>query len=153
MNTRKVRAKFKKFKILLDSGCISAIVMRMPINKLNPKEDDVMQWHTQAVNITTIIKVKIYLTLPELSGMKIVTWNCHVEDSAKVRYDMILGRYLLTSLLLNLKLSDHVIETYSGPLKGSTSPMVDLGTYEFKIKYKEDHTLRIVYKCLGRRNT
>ena len=45
---------------------------------------------------------------------------------------MILGRDLLTSLGLNLKLSDHIIEADDGPFKGSTAPMVDMGTYEFK---------------------
>ena len=37
-------------------------------------------------------------------------WNLHVDDFAKVRYDIILGWYLLTALGLNLKLSDNVIE-------------------------------------------
>ena len=45
---------------------------------------------------------------------------------------MILGRDILTYLGLNLKYSDHVIETDDGTLKGSTAPMVDLGKYEFK---------------------
>ena len=91
-----------------------------------------MQWHTQAGSITTNLKVKIDFNLPNLSATKIATWKCHVDNSAKGRYDMILGRYLLTTLGLNLKLSDHFIEADDGPFKGSTSPMVDMGTYEFK---------------------
>ena len=55
-----------------------------------------MQWHTQEGNITTNLKVKIYLNLPKLRATKIVTWNCHVDESAKGRYDMILGIYILT---------------------------------------------------------
>ena len=51
-----------------------------------------MQWHAQASNITTNIKVKIYFTLPKLSATKKLTENCHVNDYAKGRYDMILGR-------------------------------------------------------------
>ena len=42
---------------------------------------------------------------------------------------MILGRYILNALVLNLKSSDHVIESDDGTLKGSTAHMVDLGTY------------------------
>ena len=61
------------------------------------------------VNITTNLKVGIYFTLPELIATKIVTWNCHVGDSAKGRYDIILGRYILTALVLNLKLSEQII--------------------------------------------
>ena len=68
-----------------------------------------MKWHTQAVNSTTKLKVKIYFTLPELSATKTVTWKCHVDDYAKVRYGMILGRYLLIDLVLNLRLSRYRI--------------------------------------------
>ena len=57
-----------------------------------------MKCHAQAGNITTNLKVKIYLTLPGLIVTKIVIWNCHVDDSAKGRYDIILGRHLLTEL-------------------------------------------------------
>ena len=91
-----------------------------------------MQWHTQEGSINTNIKGRIYSILPELSANKILTWNCHVDDSTKGRYDMILGRYLLTALGLNLKFSDCVIEADDEAFKGSTSSMVDLGTYEFK---------------------
>ena len=89
MNTCKGKAKFKYFLTLLDSGCSSTIVMNRPISKLNPKKDNVVQWHMQAGNITTNHKVKIYFTLPELSATKIVTWNWHVDDSAKGMCDMI----------------------------------------------------------------
>ena len=54
-----------------------------------------------------------------------------MHDSSEGRYCMILGRDLSTDLGLDLKLSDHVIETDDGTLKGSTAPMVDIGTYEF----------------------
>ena len=64
MNTQKGGAKYNNFHLLLDSGCISAIVIRRLITKLNPKIYDVMQWHTQAGNITTNIRLKniFYLT-------------------------------------------------------------------------------------------
>ena len=53
-------------------------------------------------------------------------------DSTKGIYDMILVWDLLTELRLNLKYSDHVIKADDGTFKGSTAPMVYLGTYEFK---------------------
>ena len=53
-----------------------------------------MKWHAQGGNINIHPKVKIDLTLPELSATEILTWNCHVDDFTKVRYNMILGRYL-----------------------------------------------------------
>ena len=103
--------------------------MVIQIKKLTSKEEVIMQWHTQAGSITTNLKVKIDFTLPELSTTKIVMWSFHADESAKGRYDMILGRYLLTALGSNLKFSDLVIEADYGPFKGSTAPMVDLGTY------------------------
>ena len=56
---------------------------------------------TQAGNITTNPKVKVYFTLPALSATNVVTWKFHVDDSDKDRYDITLGRDILTELLLN----------------------------------------------------
>ena len=61
-----------------------------------------MQWHTQAGIITTNIKVKIDFTLTELSAKNIMTWDFYVGDSAKGGYAVILGRYRLKELGLNL---------------------------------------------------
>ena len=91
-----------------------------------------IQWYTKSDSITTILKVKIYFTLPKLSVAKIVTWKCHVNDSDKGRYDIILGRDILTALRSNLKLSDHAIKAYYLPFKGSMALMVYLCKYEFK---------------------
>ena len=84
------------------SGFSSTTVIRKLTTKLINKRDNLIQWHTQTGNITANLKIKIYLTLPELSVTNIVTWNCHVDDSARGRYDMILGIYILTELGLNI---------------------------------------------------
>ena len=76
-----------------------------------------IQWHTHAGNITTNLKVKIYFTLPEFSMKKVVMWKCHVHDSAKGKYNMILGRDILTSLLVNNK--NHDISLFKWPIKAS----------------------------------
>ena len=131
MNSRKGKAKFQNFWIWLYSGCSYTIVIRRLIINLKTKEDSVMQWHTKAGNITTNTKVKIYLTWPEFSATKIVTWNCDMYVSDKGMYDMILSKDILTALWLNIKLSDHMTNANDGSLKGST-PMVDLGTSQFK---------------------
>ena len=59
-------------------------------------------------------------------------WNCHVDDSAKGRYFIILGTDILTTLGRNFKCSDHVIEADDGNFKYYMATMVDMGTYEFK---------------------
>ena len=86
----------------------------------------------QAVNITTNIKVKVDFTLPTLSTTNFVYWKSSVDDSDKGRYDIILGRYLLIKLGLNLKLSEHIIEDYDGPFKVYKTSMVYFGMYIFK---------------------
>ena len=96
INIRKGRAKFKNFLIIMDSGCSSAIVMVRLVGRLSPEKDAVMQWHNKARNITTNLNVDIYFSLTALSATNVVTWKCHVDDSAKVRYDRILGTDLLT---------------------------------------------------------
>ena len=45
---------------------------------------------------------------------------------------MILDGDILTTLGLNLKFSDHVIEANYGTFKGQAASMVYLGKYEFK---------------------
>ena len=98
MNTRKNMEKFKNFWNILDSGFSSTIVMVSLVRKLRPQKDAVMQWHTKAKNITTNYNVNVDFTLPILSATNVVTWKYHVDKSAKARYDMILGRYLLIEL-------------------------------------------------------
>ena len=65
---------------------------------------------------------------------KTVTSNCHVDESAKGRYYIILGKDLLTSSGFNLKLSYHNIKPYYGCFEGYTSPIVNFVMYEFKLK-------------------
>ena len=60
-----------------------------------------MKCNTQDGNITTSLKVEVEFTLPELSATDSVKWKYNVDESAKGRYDMILGRDLLTDLELN----------------------------------------------------
>ena len=55
-----------------------------------------MQWKNQAGNLRNNKKVKVNFCPPKLSTTKIVTRKYHVEDCAEIRYDMILGRDLLT---------------------------------------------------------
>ena len=91
MNTLKGKDKLNHFRILLDSGCSSTIVMGRLIDKLGPKKYYLMQWHTQAGNTNTNVNFKIDFTLPELIETNVLTWKFHVDDSAKSRYDIILG--------------------------------------------------------------
>ena len=63
---------------------------------MHPEKYSGMQWHIQASNIPTNLKVKMYLTLLALSATNVLAWKCHVYDSANGRYDMILELDVLT---------------------------------------------------------
>ena len=45
-------------------------------------------------------------------------WECHVDEFAEIRYNIIICRYLKNSLLLNFRFFDHVIEGGDGPFEG-----------------------------------
>ena len=59
-------------------------------------------WETQARKFKTSKKVNIDFCLPEFNATYILTRECHVDESTKGIYDMILGRYLLNALGLDL---------------------------------------------------
>ena len=67
--------------------------------------------------------------------MNDVTLNFYVDDSAKGRYDMILGINPLPDLGFDVNLSHYVIESDDGTLKGYTASMVDLGTFLIQYLY------------------
>ena len=93
-----------------------------------------MQWKMQPSIIKMNQKVRIDFTLPEISVTQMMTRNYHMNAYNKIRYDMILGRDILSSLGTGLKNIDHAIEGGDGLSESCTALMVDLGTYEFKIQ-------------------
>ena len=55
-----------------------------------------------------------------------MTWNFHVEDShGNPRYDMILGRDILSNLKIDLRFYDNNIRRNEGAYEGCTEPMKD----------------------------
>ena len=82
-------------------------------------KDAITIWKTQAINITTDIKGKIYLFLTESSATQIITWECHMDDSAESRYDLIIDRYLLSVLGIDLKNPTSSSQDMTKHLKGA----------------------------------
>ena len=99
--------------------------------KLTPKKDFATQWQTQDRKQKTYQKVKAEFCQPEFSATKIMTWECHVDAPNESRYDMILGRGLLMSMILDLKLSIHIIVRGKTPYEGCMTPMMDMITYDY----------------------
>ena len=84
---------FKKFLVLLDSGCSSTSKTERPIKNLLLKK---MIWCSGTRKRVKLTPIQRDSTLPELIKMQILTWSCYMYDSAKGIYDMILGRYMWT---------------------------------------------------------
>ena len=61
-----------------------------------------------------------------------MTCKYHVDESTNSKYDMILGRDLLTALGLDLKVYDNTIIFGEGPYEGCSKPMVDISNYDLK---------------------
>ena len=62
--------------------------------------------------------VNVDLCLTECTAAKIVTWKCQVNKFSNGRYDMDLGRYLITALGLDIKFNSNVIIGNNGPYEG-----------------------------------
>ena len=58
-------------------------------------------------------------------------WKCHVNDSTKRGYDIILGRYLLTAIGLDLNFSYCLIIGNEVPYEGCSAPMVYVINYNY----------------------
>ena len=72
------------------------------------------------------------LCLHTFSAKKITTCKFHVGDSTKIRYDMIIGRDIITALVLYLKFSVYIIIGGDGSYKGCSAPMSDVTDCNFK---------------------
>ena len=99
--------------------------------RLKSKETAIIMWETQVGNFMTSKKVNIDFFLPEFSATKIVTCECNVDESTNSRYDMILGRDLITALGLDFKFSDNIIIVNEGPYEGYSTPLVDVSNHNF----------------------
>ena len=59
-------------------------------------------WQIQAAKFTTHEMEKVDFCLPEISATKIMTWKFHADESTERRHNMIVGRDLLTTIVLDL---------------------------------------------------
>ena len=143
MNICRGKGKFGNFQILLDRGSSSTILMKNTMSKLKFKNSTTTTWQIQARNFTTNKITKVGFYLPEFSATKIVTWKFHVGDSTESKSNIILGRNLLTAMVLYIKFSKHIIIGGDGPYGGWSEPMVDINNYDFQ--YLTDKTIKPEY--------
>ena len=73
---------------------------------------------TQSRKFATSNKLSVYFCLPEFIATNITSWRCQVDNSTTGRYGTILGRYLLTVLVLDTKFSEDITICSKGPYEG-----------------------------------
>ena len=72
----------------------------------------------------TTYKTNVELVLRELDAIKSVTWNIHMDDSQRnARYDIIVGRDLLSGLQLDLCFYYYTIGGNGGTYEGCAVSM------------------------------
>ena len=89
-------------------------------------------WETQAGKFMTSQKANTYLCLTEFSTTKIVSLKCHINSSTNIRYDIILGRDLLTATGIYLKFSEHIIMGGDGTYAGCLTLIIGVTSYDSK---------------------
>jgi len=116
MTTAKVHCEelgtssYRKCRVLLDSGSSGSIIVEKLVKNLRTKKDTFMQWHTKAGTFTTTKKCKTTFILDEFYENKEIEWNLYVDSSpGPHKYDMIVGRDLLSELGITLNFSDQTV--------------------------------------------
>ena len=92
IKTQLEKSKFKKNRILLDSGSSGSIILEKFVHKLCMKNDTTTSWITKGGNFQTSKKCKTTFNLNKFFENKSIEWNLHVDSTPGLhRYDMILG--------------------------------------------------------------
>ena len=55
-----------------------------------------------------------------------------MDDSTESRYDIIIRKYLITDLRIDMEFSDNIIQCGKVPHQGWEAPMARLNEYDFK---------------------
>ena len=104
------KVKAKRISVLLDSGASSSVIHKDLVKKLRIKPTSPTVWNTAAGPLSTEGKVTLTFTLPELSPSASITTTVHVHPTQITRYDMIIGRDLMTELGIDVMFSTSTID-------------------------------------------
>jgi hypothetical protein len=100
--------EIKTIKVLLDSGSSETIISQKLVNKFRKIKSPPARWNTAAGILETKNKAKIHFSLPEFYEKKIIQWEAHMFKN-NTRYDMIMGRDLLTELKMKIDFDELTI--------------------------------------------
>jgi hypothetical protein len=107
------QTNYKIVKSLIDSGASKSIMTLKAAKGLpSSRKTETKKWSTAAgMMLNTTAKTKrLKFCLPELNANRNIEKSFHVVDIELKNYDMIIGRDLMSSLLLDIKGSDMSIK-------------------------------------------
>jgi len=110
LNTRLGKESTKRISVLLDSGASSSVIHKDLVRKLRMTKTSPTTWNTAAGPLNTSEQVDIEFALPELSPSATIKATVHVHPAKITRYDMIIGRDMLTELGIDVLFSTSTIE-------------------------------------------
>ena len=104
------KSRFKKIRILLDSGSSGSIILEKFVRKLRMQKDTTTNWITKGGNFQTSKKCKTTFILKEFFENKSIEWNLHVDSTpGPHHYDMILGHNVMSDLGIMLDFTDQTM--------------------------------------------
>jgi len=103
------KVKTKALKVLLDSGASTSLVQASAVKKLRHKKTRSETWTTAAGTFQTTHTTDVEFKLPEFSSSRIIKANFHIMEN-HIKYDMILGRDILSDLGIDLLFSNQLIQ-------------------------------------------
>ena len=80
-NTQLRKSRFKKIRILLDSGSSGSIILEKFFHKLQMQNDTTTSWITNGGNFQTSKKCKTTFILNVYFTNKSIEWNLHVDST------------------------------------------------------------------------
>ena len=104
------KSRFKKKRILLDSGKSRYIILEKFVCELRMQKDTTTKWITKGGNFQTSKKCKTTFILKEFYENKSIEWNLHVDSTpGPHHYNMILGHNVMSELGIMLDFNDQTM--------------------------------------------
>ena len=101
-------SRLKTIRILFDSGASETIIQSSLVKNLKSQKTNTQVWNIAAGKVATNKTAKIMFNMPEFYESKIVQCWAHVFD-AKLSYDMIIGRDLMTELGIKIDFENLIV--------------------------------------------
>ena len=100
----------QKIRVLFDSGSSGSIILEKFVQNLAVKNDTLQTWVTKGGTFVTDKKCLTNFVLDEFYENHQIQWNLYVDSTpGPHKYDMIIGRDLLSELGITLNFSDQTM--------------------------------------------